>query len=271
MTPKVCTLIGSDKGGVGKSLLTQIFVLAHDHAGTPLKLVEIDHQRKLTSLLGRRVDLALDGSAGIDLTLRDRRAVESFFNPCYAVWSAGPSVTDLGANVTTPLLAWMKHNDIAGVAAEDGIDFRFVAVASPDDQSLRSALSALEEARRVLGPDASLFLVLNDTGGVAGFAPYHGLDLWKRVVALPHSHGVAIIELPFCDSAVMEWGRAQGKTVLDLLQDVDGTIKTIAADAGLDRLALRVHVRRFTEWVRAIQSAMGPLFDQPRPRLQAAE
>src|SRR3546814_7682169 len=51
--PKTATLIGSDKGGIGKSMIAMIMALAHDRAGRPLKIIEIDHQAKLRSVLGR--------------------------------------------------------------------------------------------------------------------------------------------------------------------------------------------------------------------------
>src|SRR3546814_7591431 len=72
--PKTATLIGSDKGGIGKSMIAMIMALAHDRAGRPLKIIEIDHQAKLRSVLGDRVDLSL--KAGADLADVAKRSEE---------------------------------------------------------------------------------------------------------------------------------------------------------------------------------------------------
>ena len=176
-------LIGSDKGGVGKSLISQLVMLSFDRKRMPLRVIELDHQRKLSNDFPNRVDLSLDAGVSIAETLSNRFAAESFFNPVYEQWCADDSMTDLGANVTTKLFEWMEHCDIQGIAKEDNIHFRFVAVTNPDDQGLRSAVSSLDNARRALGPTAELFLILNDTVGTTGFAPYLHSDVWKQCMS----------------------------------------------------------------------------------------
>lgn len=259
---KVGTLIGSDKGGVGKSLLAQIMANAHDRAGVPLKVVEIDHQRKLTSVLGDRVDLSLGAHPGLADLERDRAAAGRFFDAAYDIWSSHDSVTDLGANVTTTLFDWMKHRDVAELAVQDGLTFRFVAVATPDDQALRSAVEGLERSKSVLGNNVSLMLVLNDAAGVAGFAPYEKTAEWKAIDSIRERHGLNVIHLPRCESSILDWGRAWKLTIIQLVEAHD-QIDRIAAEAGFSRLERRHQVKLFIEWVSAIQSSLSPLFEHP--------
>lgn len=267
---KTCTLIGSDKGGVGKSLVAQIMVIAHDQARTPLSVIEIDHQRKLTSIFGDRVNLAMDAGVDVSAASKGGRAIETFFDRAYELWSGGDSLTDLGANVTTSLLSWFQHCDVLTLSQEDGIDFRFVAMTTPDDQAIRSAIASLETARRTLGVDASLFLILNDASGAAGFEPYSSTDLWRKLMAMQASHGVQMIRLPYCTSAIMEYGRAWGLTILDILSQEVELMNRISTAAGFSRVERHHQVKLFLDWVRTVQSAMTPLFQRPVPAMQAA-
>jgi len=268
---KTCTLIGSDKGGVGKSLIAQIMVIAHEQAQQPLKVIEIDHQRKLTSIFKDRVDLSLDAGVGIAEALKDRRAAETFYNGAYEMWASCDSVTDLGANVTTSLLSWIQHCDVTTIAAEDGIRFRFIAIATPDDQAIRSVTTAIEQARRTLGVDADLFIVLNDTAGTTGFAPYENTEAWRRMIALQTTHGARLVHLPYCNSAIMEWGRAWGLTIMQILEPASEVMDKIAAEAKWGRVERHSHVRSFLSWVSAVQEAMYPIFADPDDHAIAAE
>src|SRR3546814_17250610 len=84
---KTATLIGSDKGGIGKSMIAMIVALAHDRAGRPLKIIEIDHQAKLRSVLGDRVDLSLKAGSDLADVAKVRPSAASFHEPLYPTWS----------------------------------------------------------------------------------------------------------------------------------------------------------------------------------------
>lgn len=259
---KTCTLIGSDKGGVGKSLMAQIFVAAYDQGGRPLKVIEIDNQRTLTSVFKDRVDLSLDASPALD-SEDGRGAMHRHFARPYALWAESDSVTDLGANVTSPILNWMQQHDIPSMAQEDGIGFRFLSIAIPDDQSLRSAVSSIEMARRGLGIDARIHLILNDTVGLSGFAPYEDSEIWQRLMAMQASHKVDVLHIPHCSSRIMDWGRARGLTVLQILENGD-QVSAICEAAGFTRAERQIEIRSFIAWIKAVQSTLSPLFAQAR-------
>lgn len=256
---KTCTLVGSDKGGVGKSLMSQILIAAYDQANCPLKVVEIDNQHTLSAVFKDRVDLSMEATPG---TGSDRRTMHMHYARPYEHWAASDSVTDLGANVSTPLLNWMIENEIPHIADEDGIHFRFLSVAIPDDQSLRSAAASIELARRALGADASLHLVLNDTVGLSGFSPYEASAAWMRLMGMRETHGVDIIQIPHCASRIMDWGRARGLTVLQILEN-GPHVDQICAEAGFNRIERHQEIRSFLNWVVQVQQSLAHLFARP--------
>ena len=203
----IATLIGSNKGGVGKSLIASLLVDAYDQARRPLSVIEIDHEGKLRSALGARINLSLGASADLGDIAKDRKNAERFYNPVFDCWQASDTLTDLGANVTTQLFNWMQQCHIGELAAEDGIRFRFVAVATPDDQALRSAFSALSSAVRELGRDSEFYLVLNAFSSGRGFDMYEHHPLFSDLANLRDQIGLKILYIPHCDSELMEYGR----------------------------------------------------------------
>lgn len=279
---KPCTLIGSDKGGVGKSLVAQLVVTAYDAAYDDamshksvdervvqrLKVVEVDNQRRLSATLGSRVDLAMDAGPQIDDFARDPSIGENYYNRIYDAWNSGPSLTDFGANVTTSILNWARHFRISEMAAEDGVFFRFVSVVSPDDQALRSAFQAMKEARQALGARTELFLCFNDTLGQSGFEFFEGGDQLQKVRDLAASHSVKVMNIPFCDSKLMEWSRAHGYTIKEMIHLSDQIVQQMVATGRLDRIRSRKEVAKFESWCLEVQQQIMPLFE--RPSLQRA-
>ena len=253
---KTCTIVGADKGGVGKSMIAMFKALVFEHANYPLHVVEIDHQKRLSSLLGSKVvKKSLPATVNFEEMQRDRHANEKFFNSVYGEWMKQHSLTDLGANVTSPLLSWIRANHIITLAAEDRIAFQFVAVASPDDEALRSAASAIAEARDVFGPSAEYYVVLNNLSGSYGFKPYERNESLAELKALEALGRVGILEVSFCDSILFEMARAMGinaRAALDMAQK-------IGEEHALDPVTLRIHQEKLKQWLKATQAALRPI------------
>lgn len=266
---KIATLIGSDKGGVGKSLIASLLVDAYDQARRPLSVVEIDHQGKLRSALGSRVNLSLGASADLGEIAKDRKHAERFYNPVFERWLHSDSLTDLGANVTTQLFNWMKQCHIGELAAEDGIRFRFVAVATPDDQALRSAYSALSGAVSQLGKDmagkdsgAEFYLVLNAFSSGRGFDLFENHPIFRSFAQARDSFGLNILYFPHCDSELMEYGRSRSLSPLAVLKNRERLVE----EMNLGRVESRTEQKRFLAWMMDVQDALRPLFSDPAPR-----
>lgn len=254
---KLCTIIGSDKGGVGKSMISLVMTLVFDNARFPLRVIEIDNQRKLSSVLGSdRIDLSLAAAPDLLEVSRSRHAAESFYNPVYMEWAKGDSVTDLGANVTTSLMAWFRQCEIGELAAEDLIDFRFVACASPDEQAIKSAVTAIKEARETLGQAAEFYVVLNDLAGASGFTPYEDNPAYRELRALERDNAVTVLEIPYCDSILLEHGKAMQLNPLQVVHQAD----RVAAAAKLDPVGSRVHKKKMMSWLKQTQQNLSPLF-----------
>lgn len=250
------TLIGSDKGGIGKSMIALILALAHDRADRPLKIMEIDHQAKLRSVLGDRVDLSLKAGADLAEVAKDRHRAASFYDPIYELWAADDSLTDLGANASTSLFQWMRECDVATLAAEDGIRFRFVAVTAPDDQAMKSAVSAIKDAMETLPAGSEILLVRNDIHGEAGFAPYKGTDPAEQLEAMQRDGKITVIDVPYCDSLLMEYGKAHRMSPLAVLDQADEVAKKME----LGRVAASMQKRKLVNWLFNVQTAMAPMF-----------
>lgn len=252
---KTCTIVGSNKGGVGKSMISLMQTMIYDNAGYDLKLVEIDNERKLSALLGDRVDLPLDAFVRISDASRDRHAHESYYNKVYGMMTEADSLIDFGANVTTTFFDWFSQCEMGHFAAEDNISFRFVACASPDEQAIAAAISAVSKAEEALGPTAEYFVVLNDITGQSGFAPYFDNAHYKTLMALEEAGKVKIINIDYCDSLLFEHGKAMHLTPVDIINRAD----EVAAKVGLDPISTRVHRLKLMRWAAATQKAMEPL------------
>lgn len=252
---KTCTIIGSNKGGVGKSLIALMQTMIYDNAEVPLRLIEIDYERKLSSILGDRVDQPIDVAVKLDDTARDRFAAVDHYNKAYERMAEADSLIDLGANVTTSFFDWYKHNNIGHLAAEDDIGFRFIACAAPDEQALASALSAVAIAREALGETAEYFVVLNDIHGSAGFAPYASNPGYLQLLDMERRGEIGIVRVDYCDSLLFEHGKAMHMTPIQIVEKAD----LVAKAAGIATITTRIHRLKLMKWLERTQEAMDPM------------
>lgn len=261
MTETISTIIGSDKGGVGKSMISTILTLIFDKSGIPLSVFEVDNQKKLSSVFPNRVNRSFPVAPSITDITKNKYAAESFFNPLYMEWRKGRSLTDLGANVTSYILEWMKQCEINEIAKEDGIKFKFSVCASPDEQAIKSALNGIEQAKEILGYNADYYVIFNDTVGNTGFLPYERLDSFKKIISLSQTkvndkiNELNIINVPYCDSILLEYGKSMSLNpieIVDLYQDV-------AKEANLDDVFARSHKKKLVNWLINVQTALTDL------------
>ncbi len=262
---KIATIVGSDKGGVGKSTISSLVIEAYDQAQRPLPVVEIDHQGKLRNSMGDRVTLTLRASLELEHVTRDRYSAERFYNPVYEIWRKSDSLTDLGANVTTQLFDWMNQCHVRELAVEDDILFRFVAVATPDDQALRSAFNAISTTVETLDNDVEMFLILNEVSQGSGFAYCEQHPAFRELLNLRGSVDLKILKIPFCDSDLMDYGRAHALSPLTVFKNTE----RLCEEMQLSRVAARTEKRRLLTWISEVQESLQPLFVEPS-RLQAA-
>jgi hypothetical protein len=265
--PKIATVIGSDKGGIGKSLIASLLADAYEQARRPLSVIEIDHQGKLRTSMGKRVNLSLGASADLGEIAKDRKYAERFYNPVFNCWRDGDTLTDLGANVTTQLFNWMQQCHIGELAAIDDIRFRFVAVTTPDDQALRSAYSALCSAVRQLGEGSEFYLVLNAFSSNRGFDLLEHHPVFKDLANLRQQIALNLLFIPNCDSDLMEYGRARALSPLAVYQERERLIE----EMGLGRVEAHTEQKRFVSWMMEVQESLRPLFVDQQPSTAKAD
>lgn len=257
-TRKTCTIIGSNKGGVGKTMVSLLLSLLFRNAQYPLTIIEIDNEKKLSAMIpeGEKV-ISINATQDIEEIAEDRFAAETHFNTVYDAWGQGDSLTDLGANMTTALLNWFKYCEIGELAAEDGINFRFVACASPDDQALQSAVEAISLARKTIGNSAEYFVVLNQTSDGNGFKPYENNPSYLALKKFDNDGLIRIIEMPYCASILNEFGRAMKLNPIQIIDQIDQVVEK----AGLDKVSSRVHQRKLMKWLNNAAEALSPLLE----------
>lgn len=255
---KTSTIIGSNKGGVGKTMVSLLLSLIYRKAGYPLKLVEIDNEQKLSAMLGGDGNiLSIPATQDVERIANDRFAAESHFNPVFEAWMECDSLADLGANMTEALFSWFRYCHIDELAIDENINFRFVACASPDAQALRSALDSLKTARETIGKDAALFVVLNDISGGAGFTPYETHSAYVELMTMEREQGLRVIRIPYCASQLSEFGRAMNLNPLQIIEKLD----VVAEKAKLDRVGTAVHKKKLMKWMEEAAVALTPLLE----------
>lgn len=255
---KTSTIIGSNKGGVGKTMVSLLLSLIYRRANYPLRIVEIDNERKLSAMLGNDPNIhSVPATQDIEEIANNRFAAESQFNEVFDEWMKGDSLTDLGANMTEALFSWFRYCHIDELAIDENIRFRFVACASPDGQALRSALDALKAARQAIGNDTELFLVLNDISGGSGFTPYETNADFIELMKMRDEVGLRVINIPYCASVLSEFGRAMNLNPIQIIE----RITEIAAAAKLDYVSTAVHKKKLMKWLEAAGAALEPLLE----------
>jgi hypothetical protein len=253
---KTCTIIGSNKGGVGKTMTALLLSLIYREAGYPLKIIEIDNAQRLSRMLNGDLNvLSIPATQNLEDISNDRFAAESHFNPVFEAWMESDSLTDLGANMTEALFSWFKYCLIDELAIDENIGFRFVCCASPDSQALRSAYEGLINAREIIGKDAELFLVLNDTRGGDGFMPYERNSDYIALMKMATTQELKVIRIPFCASKLAQPGDGDNLNPLQILNKVD----EVAKAANLDRVSTVVHKKKLMKWMEDAAKALDPL------------
>ena len=254
-TRKMCTIVGSNKGGVGKSMVSLMQTMIYDKAEYPLSIIEIDNERKLSALLGDRVNLSLDPFVKLSETSRNRHAASSHYNDAYTLMAKSDSLIDFGANVTTPFFEWFNQSEMGHFSSEDNIAYRFVACASPDEQAISAAVSSIKIAREALGPTAQYFIILNDIYGQSGFAPYVDNAEYMKVIEMEMKGEIKIIRIDYCDSLLFEHGKAMKMTPIEIMDKSE----EVAKQAGIDTISTRVHRKKLMNWLINTQEAMNPI------------
>lgn len=250
----------NDKGGVGKSLTDLVLIESLRRHGLRSKIavIEVDHERKLSRFLesrGDKVDVTLAASAGLAAAAKDRTALESHFDPVYSAQTAGHSITDLGANVTSAKMEWERLSDVPEAMIEEGVWKIFAVPVTPDVAAIDAGFRALRAAVDLYGKNASYFFVLNDING-DGFTACRNGQVFKELAKLESAVGLKIVEIPFSSSRlVQDYGNLAYMSPMDVYDQAD----TIAEKLGLSKPKANREIKKLTEWIAAATAAVEPI------------
>ncbi len=150
-------IVANDKGGVGKSLVTQGLVLAAAEAGSKPVVIEVESTPRLGRVLGEVISIQ-PPTHDPDVLYRDPDTIFAVWDEMAAAVAAPSAIVDIGANLFRPFARWAAAGGARQLAGGDGLTV--VAVMTMDQHALSAGLAALRETGAVL-PAARRVAVLN--------------------------------------------------------------------------------------------------------------
>ena len=153
-------LIENDKGGVGKSLITQMLYIAARQNNQSPRLVEVETSSRLSHVVDRKSDyrhVAPPQMSPDEMYNNPDRAFD-YWDHLAATISGQDAIVDLGANLAKPFHSWADQvgSDYYG----DGADFVQVVVLTMESNSLSAGMQNLFDFGNVF-PAARRIAVLN--------------------------------------------------------------------------------------------------------------
>jgi hypothetical protein len=153
--------IMNSKGGVGKTTLSVAIADLLHISDRPVRLLEIDTRKRLSSFMGESDVLSFEGAPPISEIRRNPNLVLKHYDPIMTEMEKGDCLLDMGANEDPSFLEYCNLSRID----EDLVDMRVSVVAIvptvAETESVRGALAALDRVRDVV-PSARRVLVLNE-------------------------------------------------------------------------------------------------------------
>ena len=235
---KVChTLVGSWKGGVGKTTLS--LAIANALMGysvlsqakpevlsdaVPANILKMLRQtNRETSIVD--VDVPAGQQTGqswivgsyanaIPMTVQptvseivtDPTVMQSHFDELgVALQSQIPHLVDFGAGVVDPFLTWAEDSGMPRIWAKSGTAIKFVVPVTADEHAMKMAYDVLKRVSsmcRPAGVDLSLFLALNSKDGL--IKRVEASSDWKRLVDMKEPP-TEVVMMPFAKCISEIW------------------------------------------------------------------
>ena len=201
--PSAIHLIGGEKGGVGKSLVSRLLAQHFIDRGLPFTGFDTDrsHGALMRFYAGYASPVLVDRYEALDAI------VES------AVATPGQRVlVDLAAQTHAPLVQWMDDSGVLDLAAESGVSVNYWHVMDAG----RDSVDLLERLLDRFGSRLSYVLVLNQLRG-DDFSQLErsgqltrALALGARVVKLKHLQDAVLRKIDATDSSFWSARQASG-------------------------------------------------------------
>jgi len=252
------TLVGANKGGVGKSFVTALCVDLLEIAGLEARVVQIDEQDRLPALFPGRVETV--SLATLEDARNDPASVVAAFDGLYSeiektMATKRPLVADIGGPFQIPTEQYFAMADIDEDLVAAGVTVNWLIPTTAEPEAMRAAARTAEAVGRVL-PSAKRVIVLNHRDGVFRFYPGSPADrLWREELE-PRCDTLGAVTLPAISAGSWAPFEAAGKRFVDV---VGADIADIQLWTGRSRPAAKVIRGDVASFVAAADAALGPL------------
>lgn len=249
------TVVGSDKGGVGKSFVSTVVVDLMEVSGSRAEIVQIDDQDRLPTLYPGRVTTVLPAS--MDDLRRDPAAIVNAFDPFYAAFERMLSgkvsmIVDVGGPQQTTFEEYLGLVDLDADLIEADVSARWLIPATAEPEAMRGAIRTAHAIGRVL-PSVERRIVLNGRDGPFRFYPNSPADKIWQTGLKPLCAELGTIDIPAIAPGSWQPFEAAGKRLIDV---VAAEIDDIRGWTGRSKPAAKVLRGDVAAFLAAADSAL---------------
>lgn len=264
------TFVGSNKGGVGKSLLAALSVDLLEIGGHKARIVQIDEQDRLPALYPGRVQTV--SLATLEDARSDPAAVVASFDGLYAeiektMADTTPMVADIGGPYQIATEEYFGMVDLDEDFVESGITVRWLIPTTAEPEAMRAAVRTAKQVGCVL-PSAIRAIVLNGRDGPFRFYPGSPADVLWREELEPLCKKLGVLKLPAISAGSWAPFELAGKRFVDV---VAAGVPDIQAWTGRSRPASKVIRGDVAAFMAAADIALGPLLRGDRGEVSNAD
>ena len=232
-------VVGNNKGGVGKDEIAQGLFLAAMKLGLSARLIELESSARLSQLYPDATTIRVETPAP-EILYRTPDVIYAPFDEAGRIWRSDElSITSLGANLTSGLLAWGRAH--GRTMLDNGAAMTVVIVLTMSRAALASGLTNLYDTG-VVFPGARRVAILNDVH--ADFLP-GDRNLAARLEEA-RGQGRPIETVHIVRNAAPAWGYAQNCGTLAEIAALD---PQVLLDLGLPEGPVRRSMPMIVKWI----------------------
>jgi hypothetical protein len=244
--PVNALFVMGEKGGVGKSLFSELASTYLEDLGVPHTIAECEGDARLGRRLGDRVHHHRLGEHDARALAEDPDRLNAYWDNVYAQGLRGPMIADLAANAGKPFVDWLSvGSSRRALRHGQGVDIALLTTA--DTSSLMAMVNSAKAVRRFL-PEAGIHIVLNPKDGMIS-ADHSGVKL-----ALEEAGCVQPITLPICRAS--DWGILKN---LGRFTDVAAMDEADLEVHGIPRLRAGRALEQMGEWLLSGCETIAPV------------
>lgn len=252
------TFVGSEKGGVGKSLIAAINVDLMEVYGHQARIVQVDEQNRLPGLYPDRVTSVMP--ATMDDLRRDPAAIVETFDPLYAAFEntaadGVPTVFDFGGPQQAAAEEYFALIDLNEDLVAAGLACTWLVPTTAEPEAMRSAVKTAANIGRIL-PSVNRVIVLNHRDGPFRFYPGSPADtIWRKELE-PLCTKLGAVKLPAISAGSWAPFEMAGKRFVDV---IGADIPQIREWTGRSHPAAKVIRGDVASFVAAADAALSPV------------